>query len=838
MDPRSIDDGALSLASSCRIDPHSTTTGSASVGVASSQKNRKTRAIPVINDAESRGPKPPIRVNSNRQKRPPKEAKKSAPPGPPIKKKKPPKAAKSTSSVDDDEALKEKEKRNGRLSRIDSEIDENGDEDAPKAPAAVASLPLEQAPKLEASNKKKAKNSKNKTEEAADTSQKGTKSMDNSSSRSSPRSSAAPTSPPTRSDSKASSRAASLVNPPNSQKPGAISMGGTERDLSPPQLAVPQKVSAAGHRRSLAAAAYADTETEAGGSVDSDGGSDVEYAAAADETDTTTQAQCNYLPMVMTDIDAASNISSLPEHGQSHDDDSGDNGGVPIAARLAPEEADLEARVAARLDFEMKEKLDQVLTERLQEERSGQLVAQAVQVDTTKEICGVSRKLLLALGCCIFLMVLAVVVGVTLALSTGNDDGGDVNIETTRSPSEEPIQAPSLAPTTTKVIGSDRFETLFVLIIPEIAGNSETSFLRDPETPQFQALEWLADEDPAQLDFNETPLETVLERYALAVLFFGTMGESWRDSLGFLNSTSVCEWNDNNELGVYCDAATGSVIELLLSKCVLYYSSGVSISLCAQHLTRTYLPIIVGDSSLEGTFPSELGLLARLVKIDFDVNFISGSLPAEISRLLLLERLWLNDNTLTGSIPTAIGTFVSLQSVDFGDNELIGRVPTEMVRLSLLRYLDLRSNTIRGKIPTEMGNLVAMEGLYLASNRLTGPIPTEFGSLPLVSVLDLEKNDLSGPIPSELGRLTSLTQLYVNNNRLTGVVPPEFANLENVGYFNLDATDLTGGVENLFCDRIVIPIEMFWADCDGLEPKLLCNCCTFCCDGEACMPNE
>jgi hypothetical protein len=90
--------------------------------------------------------------------------------------------------------------------------------------------------------------------------------------------------------------------------------------------------------------------------------------------------------------------------------------------------------------------------------------------------------------------------------------------------------------------------------------------MRDPETVQFLALEWLADEDPAQLDIQETPLETFLERYALAVLFLGTSGTSWDDSLGFLNSADVCEWNDNDMRGVYCDEETGSVIEVALSK--------------------------------------------------------------------------------------------------------------------------------------------------------------------------------------------------------------------------------------------------------------------------------
>jgi hypothetical protein len=97
---------------------------------------------------------------------------------------------------------------------------------------------------------------------------------------------------------------------------------------------------------------------------------------------------------------------------------------------------------------------------------------------------------------------IAVVVAVIVAV-TGND-GGDPVLATRSPTTKEPAtQAPSSAPTT-KVIGSDRFKRLFVILTPAIAGN-ETSFLRDPETAQSMALEWLADKDPAQLNFKLTP---------------------------------------------------------------------------------------------------------------------------------------------------------------------------------------------------------------------------------------------------------------------------------------------------------------------------------------------
>ena len=174
------------------------------------------------------------------------------------------------------------------------------------------------------------------------------------------------------------------------------------------------------------------------------------------------------------------------------------------------------------------------------------------------------------------LVIVAVAIVAGVGASSGSDSAGSKSglvispQEPTAAPSIsslQPAQAPSSAPT--KLFRSERFETLFVMLTPSITVDKETSFLRDPETPQSQALEWLADKDPAHLDLKEMPLKTFLERYALAVLFLGTLGESWRDSLGFLTSTSVSERNNNlggSDGGVFCDQEAGSVIELQLSK--------------------------------------------------------------------------------------------------------------------------------------------------------------------------------------------------------------------------------------------------------------------------------
>jgi hypothetical protein len=88
---------------------------------------------------------------------------------------------------------------------------------------------------------------------------------------------------------------------------------------------------------------------------------------------------------------------------------------------------------------------------------------------------------------------------------------------------------------------------------------SDAGALRDDSSPQFRALHWLADDDPAVLDLYSTPIRILVERYVLVVLYFATLGENWVSQLNFLSVSSVCEWNNGEpqssvrRRGVYCN---------------------------------------------------------------------------------------------------------------------------------------------------------------------------------------------------------------------------------------------------------------------------------------------
>jgi hypothetical protein len=72
---------------------------------------------------------------------------------------------------------------------------------------------------------------------------------------------------------------------------------------------------------------------------------------------------------------------------------------------------------------------------------------------------------------------------------------------------------------------------------------SDAEALQDDSSPQFRALLWLANNDNMVLDLDSAPTVILVERYVLALLYFATNGEGWKDQRDFLSVSSVCQWN-------------------------------------------------------------------------------------------------------------------------------------------------------------------------------------------------------------------------------------------------------------------------------------------------------
>lgn len=77
---------------------------------------------------------------------------------------------------------------------------------------------------------------------------------------------------------------------------------------------------------------------------------------------------------------------------------------------------------------------------------------------------------------------------------------------------------------------------------------SDYRALTTPNTPQYQAIQWLAKHDPGRISLPTTSVPDsehyiYQARYVLAVLYFACEGDQWDSAANFLSPQSICEWH-------------------------------------------------------------------------------------------------------------------------------------------------------------------------------------------------------------------------------------------------------------------------------------------------------
>lgn len=267
-----------------------------------------------------------------------------------------------------------------------------------------------------------------------------------------------------------------------------------------------------------------------------------------------------------------------------------------LVAELAPDEEEVQQQLSAQVEREVQE--------RLHRERKRQVIAEAVALndngkgdndnnggdneDTKQEEddAGLCDSLTgagwLVITLVVSCFVIAIVIIVVLVTGGNNGDGNDLNVPTIApvaptdrpSPSPTPIpETPNPASSITAVPVDDRFEYLVGLIGPQVLLSPEggdISIFNDTSTVHYQAMDWLAHVDEWVWrngeENQQDNVAVLVERYALAFLYFFTNGDVWTSPAGFLTpTTSVCDWNDNSGMGVFCQNNNDDVDDETLS---------------------------------------------------------------------------------------------------------------------------------------------------------------------------------------------------------------------------------------------------------------------------------
>eukprot|EP00980_Cylindrotheca_fusiformis_P009934 scaffold2195_cov132-Cylindrotheca_fusiformis.AAC.18 len=326
-------------------------------------------------------------------------------------------------------------------------------------------------------------------------------------------------------------------------------------------------------------------------------------------------------------------------------------------------------------------------------------------------------------------------------------------------PSSAPSRKNTEAPTYITQL-TNREEDVVTFLGSVSPDATKSWMLEHPDSPQFKAVQWLAED----ANLNTYPKEQVIQRWVLATFYWSTDGEQWE----MPNSATSRNGNVGGRRRLQEQATNTSEWMSEANECTWYTTHNQNT--CDEQ--GQLLALSLGRWNVQGSLPTELGLLS------------------------MLERLYLPDNRIVGNIPTEMALLTKLVSLHLSSNLIAGTIPSELGRLTQLDALQVHNNLLSGNIPTELGLIEALRTLQLNDNQIDGTIPQELFDLADLQVLALESNQLIGEVPTALVSLPFLTALTVYNNQISGTMPVESCNL-----------------------AILI------ADCE----EIVCECCTECC---------
>ncbi|KAF8085519.1 hypothetical protein N665_0665s0028 [Sinapis alba] len=197
----------------------------------------------------------------------------------------------------------------------------------------------------------------------------------------------------------------------------------------------------------------------------------------------------------------------------------------------------------------------------------------------------------------------------------------------------------------------------------------------------------------------------------------------------------------------------------------------------------------LSGNQLEG--PLEFGNTSssssKLEWLELSSNNLYGTIPEDISRLLILKLIDLSNNSFIGSIPRSMSKLVSLYSIDLSYNKLEGQLPSFLGRLYTLTlshnsFSNFEEVVVDGSHSDLSSNSFHGPASYvdLGSNSLQGSLPRWICKSKSLDFLDLSNNLLSGSIPSCLmNSAASLGDIILRNNSLSGFLPDIFTNATN-----------------------------------------------------------
>ena len=240
-------------------------------------------------------------------------------------------------------------------------------------------------------------------------------------------------------------------------------------------------------------------------------------------------------------------------------------------------------------------------------------------------------------------------------------------------------------------------------------GITSAEAFKQSGSPQSLALDWVANQDPAQLKPDDPG---AVDRYILAVFYYGSRMQQqqgdWTSSNNWLTGKGVCAWEgvqcfpkevDPNEPPIQNYDANGSIIGLVLP-----------------------------SNGMEGTIPDEFARFPELVTLDLSDNGISGTIPAALGTMKNIRNLILRQNSIAGTFPSELTALTQLYQLHLGENMMTGYIPDDIGLLSVLRTLSVSSNNFEGFFPY-LEPCTKLVRIHVDNNKFSATLPAWLGKM-------------------------------------------------------------------------------------------------------------
>jgi hypothetical protein len=237
-----------------------------------------------------------------------------------------------------------------------------------------------------------------------------------------------------------------------------------------------------------------------------------------------------------------------------------------------------------------------------------------------------------------------------IPMSQGWDIDDDIAtfLDASSPTSTPPTVPPSIPPTAPPL--TDTQEELLTILAS--VSPSSKDFIRDHrESPQFQALDWLAND----VNVDTYSMRRLVQRWVMATFYWSTNGDNWD------TTTDTATSNQTTRVGLKgpAGAEEGTAPSWMSQthECE-WYTTHNQKNICDGQERLVVLSL--GHCNLRGTLSTELGLLTTLKRLYLPDNHIVGSIPTDLALLTKLESIHISSNLITGELPSELGQLSAL----------------------------------------------------------------------------------------------------------------------------------------------------------------------------------